>query len=144
MTTPVRLLTLSLLQPRYAILRLAPDSAAPAWASAGEFFSITRTQAEISIVCAEANIPVNERPSNLWRALKVHGPFKFDEIGILASLAAPLAVSKIGIFVISTFNTDYLLVQSKDVQNAIATLQSAGHRFVNTDIDLKDSKESDA
>ena len=94
---------------------------------------------ESSVIAA-----ARERPSNLWRALKVHGPFKFDEIGILASLAAPLAVSKIGIFVISTFNTDYLLVQSKDVQNAIATLQSAGHRFVNTDIDLKDSKESDA
>ncbi len=144
MTVTVRSLTFSLLQHRYAILRLVPDSTVPVWASAGEFFSITRTQDEISIVCAEENVPVNERPSDLWCALKVHGPFKFDEIGILAGFAAPLAVAKIGIFVISTFDTDYLLVQSKDVRNAIATLQSAGHRFVNTDINLEVSKESDA
>jgi hypothetical protein len=144
MSVPVPLLTLSLLPHRYAIVRLAPDFTVPVWASVGEFFSITRTQDEISIVCAEKNIPVNERPPQLWHAMKVHGPFKFDEIGILAGLAVPLAVARIGIFVVSTFDTDYLLVQAKDVRNAIATLQSAGHRFTNTDINLENSKESDA
>jgi hypothetical protein len=141
MTAPARSLTLSLLRDIYAVLQFATDSAVPAWASAGEFFSVTRTQDELSVVCAIENIPVNERPRVSWRALKVHGPFKFDEIGILASLATPLAAAKIGIFVISTFGTDYLLVQSKEVCNAISALQSAGHNFVYNDFSLEYSKE---
>ena len=144
MTLPIRSLTLSLLQHRYAILRLAPDSPVPAWASAGDFFSITRTSDELSIVCPAENILATQLPDAVWHAIKVHGPFAFEEIGILASLTTPLATAKIGIFVISTFDTDYLLVQSKDIRNAIATLQSTGHSFINTDINTGDSKESDA
>lgn len=62
-----------------------------------------------------------------WRALKLHGPFAFDAVGILAALLAPLAQAGIGIFAVSTFDTDYLLVKAADLPRAMATLQAAGH-----------------
>jgi uncharacterized protein len=144
MRAPFRPLTLSLLPGQYAILRSAPDAAVPTWASVGKFFSITRAHDELSVVCAAEDIPASDRPETLWHVFKVHGPFKFDEIGILASLAAPMAVAEVGIFVISTFDTDYLLVQSRDLRKAISTLQSAGHKCVDSDFHFTDSKESEA
>lgn len=142
MADPARSLTLSLLCERYAIVRLASDAAIPAWASRGEFFSITSTPDELSIVCASENVPANDRPPLNWGAFKVHGPFQFDEIGVLSSLAAPLAAARIGIFVVSTFDTDYLFVQSKDICHAVATLQSAGHTILDRDSILQKPKEN--
>jgi hypothetical protein len=144
MSAPPRSLTLSVLRDRYAILRFAPDAAVPTWATQGEFCSITRTTDELSIVGAAQNAPSADQPTDTWRVLKVHGPFQFDEIGILASLATPLAAAQIGIFVISTFDTDYLLVQSKDIRKAIATLQAAGHTMIETDLIFKEARETEA
>lgn len=143
MSSLSRALTLSVLAAEYAIVRLAADAEVPQWA-VGEFFSVTRTPDELSIVCEAASIPAGELPTAMWRALRAHGPFAFDEIGILASLAAPLASARIGIFVISTFETDYLLVQSKDISGAISALRSAGHRVIEADCPCNDSKENKA
>ena len=62
-----------------------------------------------------------------WSCFKLRGPFAFDEVGVLAAIAAPLAAAAIGIFVISTFDTDYLLVKTSDRARAMATLVAAGH-----------------
>jgi hypothetical protein len=61
----------------------------------------------------------------------VQGPLDFSMIGILASLAAPLATAGVSIFVISTFDTDYLLVRGEDLERAMVTLRKAGHQVVN-------------
>jgi hypothetical protein len=143
MNTSARSLTLSVLQATYVILRLAPDAPVPPWAIKGEFSSVTSTPDELSIVCAAENVPAAERPAAHWRALRVHGPFHFDEIGVLASLAAPLAAAQIGIFVIATFDTDYILVEVKNVCKAVAALQTAGHTIRNTELILKDAKEKE-
>jgi hypothetical protein len=58
----------------------------------------------------------------------VAGPFAFSEVGVLTALAAPLAKANISLFVISTFDTDYLLVSEKQLGAAIAALRDAGHR----------------
>src|SRR3974390_3095092 len=129
MTAPARAFTLSLLPSLFAVVRFASDAAAPAWASHGEFFSITKTQDELSVVCPMENIPSSNRPDILWCALKVHGPFQFDETGVLASLASPRAAANVGIFVISTFDTDYLFLQFKDIRNALSALRAAGHNI---------------
>ena len=144
MNAPVRCLTLSLMRDRYVVLRFAADAAVPAWASKGDFTSITRTLDELSIVCAAENVSSAERPDTLWHALKVHGPFKFNEIGVLASLATPLATANIGIFVISTFDTDYLMIQIKDIRKAISALQSAGHNVLQSHFLVNDTKENEA
>lgn len=143
MTAPSHSLALSLLPDLYAVIRFAPDAIVPLWASQGEFSSITRTQDELSIVCPAGNIPSTDRPDIFWRALKVHGPFQFDQVGILSRLASPLASANIGIFVISTFDTDYLLLQSKDIRNAISTLRAAGHSVVESNSSFNDTKESE-
>lgn len=120
-------LALSLLPDRYAVCRLAPDAPRPRWA-AGPFCSVTRTAAELSIVCPEAAVPPDVQAERGWRVLQVAGPLEFSLTGILVSLAAPLAAAAISIFALSTFDTDYLLVRDTDLPRALETLRAAGHR----------------
>jgi hypothetical protein len=91
------------------------------------FISITRTDEELSIVCDEALAPAGSRTEGGWEVLKLHGPFPFDEIGILASCLTPLADHGVGVFTISTFDTDYILVKAAQADVAVAVLQGAGH-----------------
>ena len=112
---------------RLAISRLAPNAPIPVWATQGSFFSVTRVSEELSIVAAESVTPAGLQTQAGWRSLKVHGPFAFSEVGVIFALAAPLAEAKLSMFVLSTFDTDYLLVASSDLADAIAVLQQAGH-----------------
>lgn len=125
--TTSRRLKLSLLLPRLAISRLAPSAPIPAWASKGSLFSVTRTNDELSIVAEESVTPVGLQTQSGWRAFKVHGPLAFSEIGVISALASPLTESNISMFVLSTFDTDYLLIASSDLAAAIAVLEQAGH-----------------
>lgn len=125
-----RNLTLSVVEGQYAIAKLVPDAAVPEWATRGPFFSATRTSDELSLVVAEGSLPAEMPASRNWRMLKVHGPFAFSEVGVLAALANPLARLGVGIFVISTYDTDYLLVQREDIPVAVEALEHAGHRIL--------------
>ena len=116
---------------RYAIAKFPCDAAIPAWATGSSFFSVTRTLEELSIVTAETSVPPELDAARGWRMFKVNGPFSFDEIGVVAALANPLARVGVGIFVISTFETDYLLVQQEEIPVAIETLEHAGHTILN-------------
>ena len=127
MASATRHLELTLLSQRFAISRLAADAPIPAWATQGSFFSVTRTGDELSVVTELSQVPPGVQSQPGWRVLKVHGPFVLSEIGVLASLAAPLAEAKISLFAVSTFDTDYLLVASETLSAAIAALERAGH-----------------
>jgi hypothetical protein len=99
------------------------------------FFSVTKTEDELSVVCEQASIPLPV-PSELkcekdWRMLKVEGPLDFSLTGILSSLAGPLAAAKISIFAISTFDTDYILVKSENLSRACETLRHSGFTILN-------------
>jgi len=129
-------LTLTILSGRFAICRLRPAAPIPDWATRGQIFSVTRTADELSITCEESVLPPTAtlvaslpefKVSKDWRALKFEGPFDFSEIGVLASVLAPLADAGIGIFAISTFDTDYLLVQESNFNRANETLAAHGH-----------------
>jgi hypothetical protein len=118
----------SVLSETYAVVRLPPDASVPAWALAARgFSSLTRTGEELSVVCPEADAPRDTRMERGWAALKLHGPFPFTQVGVLASVAAPLAQAGISIFAVSTFDTDYILVPAARLQPALAALRSAGH-----------------
>jgi hypothetical protein len=119
---------------RYAIAKFPSDAAIPAWATVSAFFSVTRTLEELSLVAMEPSVPVELDASRGWRMFKVHGPFAFDEIGVVAALANPLARVGVGIFVISTFDTDYLLVQQEEVPVAVETLEHAGHTILQLEL----------
>ena len=119
---------------RYAIAKFPCDAGIPAWAAGAGFFSVTRTREELSVVTAEASVPAELDASRGWRMFKVQGPFSFDETGVVAALANPLARVGVGIFVISTFDTDYLLVQHEEIPVAVETLEHAGHTILHLDL----------
>lgn len=120
-------LNLELLSEAFAICRLSADSPLPD-IPGGRFVSITRTDDELSLICVEDYVPAAARAEKGWRCLKVAGPLDFSLTGILASLANPLAGAGISIFALSTFDTDYLMVRSTDLEEALRTLAEAGHK----------------
>ncbi len=120
-------LSLSVVDGTFTICRLDRASEVPPWATQGGFFSVTRTHDELSIVCESRNAPLGARCEDGWRCLHLHGPFSFELIGILNSLTGPLADAGVGVFLISTFETDYVLVKDYNLSRAIDALTRAGH-----------------
>lgn len=120
-------LRLSLLEGHMSVCRLDGASEVPEWASKGDFFSITRTSEGLSVVCPDGVVPEGVRSEGGWRVLKLEGPFEFSEVGVLLSVAAPLAEAGVGIFAVSTFDTDYVLVREERLRSAVAALRGRGH-----------------
>ena len=121
-------LLFSRLPGQFAVCRLPASSDVPAWALEGNFFSITRTADELSIVCPASNVPVGVQHEQDWLCLKLEGPFPFSETGILVSFVQPLSERAIPIFAMSTFDTDYVLVKEAWLEKTLEALRDAGHR----------------
>jgi len=117
-----KILTMKLLKEKYGVCRLDKIELIPKWVQNSEIFSITRTSDELSIVCIEDSIPNDIKCEKDWRILKIEGPLDFSLIGILASISTILAQKGISIFAISTYDTDYILVKNKDIDNAVESL----------------------
>jgi uncharacterized protein len=112
-------LTLSILPDRIGICHLDKSSPIPDWAQGdSNFTSIARTMNELSIILPQEKIPAGILAEKDWRAFKVQGPLGFSLTGIVASLAKPLADEQISIFYVSTYETDYLLVEDKNLERA--------------------------
>ncbi|MGZ3624720.1 MAG: ACT domain-containing protein, partial [Ktedonobacteraceae bacterium] len=116
-------LSLSLLQPTYAVCQLHPDKHIPYWALLGDFVSLTRTPEELSIVCQQDNVPEDIEAERGWRCVQVQGAFDFSVAGVNASLAVPLANADISVLAIATFATDYLLVKEENIERALLVLE---------------------
>ena len=125
-----RSLELVLLPQSFAIARLAANTPIPDWATRGAFFSVSSTEDELSIVTESANLPTDVKSQAGWRILKVHGPFVLSKVGVLASLASPIAHANVSLFAISTFDTDYLLINADQLDLASAALERAGHKVL--------------
>ena len=110
----------------YAVCRLSAESLVPAWA-AGPFVNITFTTDELAIICPAEAVPADVRAERDWRVLKLVGPFPFTAVGVLASLATPLAEAGISLLSIATYDTDYFLVKTEVFDRAVAVLVAAGH-----------------
>lgn len=130
-TTVKRQLALSLLDGTYGICRLPAAAGLPDWTLATPLFSITATESELTIVCPWEAIPSESRGQTSWRCLRIDGSFALDETGVLASVAEPLAEAGISIFVVSSYDTDFILVKKAKVETAVAALAANGHA-VNT------------
>lgn len=120
------------LREQYAICRLAADAVVPEWATRGAFTSITRTADELSLVCPAENIPPEYRPGLRWVCLKLEGPFPFEQTGVLLSFIQPLSESGVPIFSISSYDTDYVLIQEQHKTRALELLRAAGHEDVSS------------
>ncbi|HUA16360.1 MAG TPA: ACT domain-containing protein [Verrucomicrobiae bacterium] len=114
----------------YAVVRLSPKASVPDWPTKGEFTSITRSADELSIVCPAANLPADVHSPHRWICFKLEGPFPFSQTGVLLSFIQPLSSNRIPIFAISTYDTDYVLVQEEFAGLTFDTLQRAGHELL--------------
>lgn len=96
-----------------------------------EFYFLGRTDEEISLVCRTENTPDNaiEREDG-WRGFRIRGVLDFSLTGILAGLSGILAENMIGIFAVSTYNTDYILVKKENFEHAMNVLCDAGYKIV--------------
>jgi len=119
-------LTLEVLPGLLAVCRLGPTQPVPEWVLRLPFWSITRTEDEISIVLPETLAAPGWKQETGFRALKVRGPLDFGLIGVMARLTVALATAQISIIAISTFDTDYVLVRDTDLARAVEALQEAG------------------
>lgn len=97
-----------------------------------DFYFIGKTDEELSLVCRTEDVPQNttERDDG-WRGFRIQGTLDFSLIGILSKISGILAENKIGIFAVSTFNTDYILVKKENFDRAIEALSKADYIIEN-------------
>ncbi len=117
----------------FTINKLPQFAEIPSILSQGDMCFIARTEDELSIICPDYMAPNNVQQELGWRCFKVEEEMKLQEVGVLASLAQPLAEAEIPMFVISTFTTDYVFVMEENLVNAVQALQQAGHTFLHKD-----------
>lgn len=120
---------LTLLREGFAVCKMDPDGLAPAdlLEMDGPFVSVTRTADELSVVCPEDDVPAGAvQVERGFRAFRLEGPVPFTTIGVVSGLTRPLAEAGISVFVVSTFDTDYLLVKAEAAQRAARLLGRAG------------------
>ncbi len=89
--------------------------------------AVIRTEAELSVVCTAEMVPRDISATSGWRALEVRGPIPHEAIGVLARLSTALATHEISLLALSTYDTDYLLVQGRDLGRAVRALRHDGH-----------------
>lgn len=121
----------------YTIHRLPPTTPASVYLPLLDnqaWYSITKTAEEISLVISHAHpssstlLPNDEHKiSPSWRCFKVAGPLDFSLVGIMANLSSALAEEKISVFVVSTYDTDYILVKEDKALEAKRVFESIGH-----------------
>lgn len=122
-------LNLVLLKENFTIHRFTPNSKIPIEILSGIYW-LSKTEDEISIVC-DSLIQLNsDKQDANWSALKVVGPLDFNQVGIIADISGLLAVEGIPIFVISTFDTDYFLIKTSMIVQAIKTLNLQGYSIL--------------
>ena len=127
------MLDLDLLPEEYAVCRLPAGSRLPASLTSGpddkSVLSVTWAPDELSIICPIDRVPPEAVIESPWRCFRVVGPLDLALTGILASLVVPLADARVNIVTFSTYDTDYLLVPTVRLTEAVDTLTRAGHRM---------------
>lgn len=120
---------LKILEGQFSIHRLSPDKVIPPNIYESEFYSIVKTDDELSIVCdSSIELPAEESNTD-WKCVKFIGPLNFSLTGVLSKISFILANSKISIYALSTYNTDYLLIEASNIIKAKQALITAGYTF---------------
>lgn len=119
--------TLRPLPARLSVCQLPAGAPWPTPAHAHSLFSVTRTANEISIVCDEDEAPTGAKVEPGWVCLEVVGPLDFQMVGVLAGLTRCLATAGVSVFVVSTYDTDLVLVREHDLTQSMASLEQEGY-----------------
>lgn len=122
---------LSAHSPLYAIHRFDSDADLPSDVLKQDNVFIAKTPKELSIVVPQKCKLESSEVSENWRMLEVLGPLDFSLVGIIADISAVLASAKISLFVVSTFDTDYILVKDDSFEQACAELTNADYSITN-------------
>lgn len=117
-----KMFSIKILDEKFAICKLSPTSNIPTWIQNKTFYSITKTADELSIVCFEKSVPKNIISEKGWKAIVVNEELDFSLIGIISSISTSLSKNGISVFVISTFNTDYILIKEEKLKSALTIL----------------------
>lgn len=120
---------LEIMEGDYAISRLPASMVLPDWVRGEGLVNVTYASDEISVVCLAARVPEGVESAAGWAAIKISTKFDFDEAGVVLSVVRPLSENGLGVFVISTFYRDYLLVRCTELTRARDLLTEAGHSF---------------
>lgn len=127
------MLDLDLLPEEFAVCRLPAGSSLPDSLTAGSedksVISVTWAPDELSIICPSDRVPPEAVVETPWRCFRVVGPLDLALTGVMASLIGPLAEARVNIVAFSTYDTDYLLVPTVRLTEAVDTLSKAGHRI---------------
>jgi uncharacterized protein len=119
---------LTILENNYSIYKFIKETDLPEWIYTSEFYSVTKTMDELSVVAVQNDsVPGDIICNKGWRIIKVEGPLDFSLVGIIADLSEIFKKKKIPIFVISTYDTDYILLKEKDFNAGIKALIENGH-----------------
>ena len=122
-------LVLSVLSETFTLHKLSPNESIPEEILKSNYYSVSKTENELSLVCSEVIEVQSLQNSKGWKCIKVKGPLDFNLTGFLAGISDILAKENISIFPISTFDTDYILVRSQDLSSARTQLRKAGYKF---------------
>ena len=122
-------LVLSVLSETFIIHKLSPDVLIPEEILKSNYYSFSKTEYELSVVCSELIEVQSLQNSKGRKCIKVKGLLEFNLTGILVSISDILAHGNISIFAISTFDTDYILVRTHDLSSATTKLRLAGYKF---------------
>ena len=96
-----------------------------------EFVFVGKTDEELSLVCRTETVPENTTDrDDGWKGFRIEGVLDFSLIGILSKIAGVLAENRIGIFAVSTYNTDYIFVKEENFERAMAALEKAGYEVI--------------
>lgn len=125
-------LTVSVREGSYAVSRLPADAPVPLWSEEGRLTSVIRTPGELTVICADDAVPPGVSSEKGFAWLEVDGPMPFSMTGVVVSLARPLAAAGISVFVLSSYDTDHLLIRRPDLRAAVDALVAAGHRLTGT------------
>ena len=124
-------LKLKILEGEFSIYRFSSSTKIPDITYESSFYTISKTDDELSIVCeSKIKLQADESEHN-WRCFKVLGPLDFSLTGIISKISSTFAESKISIFAISTYDTDYILVKSQQVELAKESLIKSGYPIEN-------------
>ena len=122
-------LVLSVLSETFTIHKLSPDVSIPEEILNSNYYSVSKTENEQSVLCSELIEVKSLQSSKGWKCIIVKGPLDFNLTGILAGISDILTQGNISIFAISTFDTDYILVRTHDLSSATTKLRQANYKF---------------
>ncbi|KAE9630485.1 GNAT family N-acetyltransferase [Parasedimentitalea maritima] len=127
----------------YAVSRLAAGSDTPDWVNGPGLVTVTSAEDETSILCLRERVPAEVKQSAGWTAIQVSNLFDFDEPGVVVAATRPVAEAGLGIFVVSTFDRDYLLVRQDSLHRAELAWLGYGHRVQRGQLFLRNAEISD-